>query len=226
MKSSFRIALATALSIPLAACLGGGGGPAPGFRTVLPASAIAPAERPEASKGSIYQASHGYAALHEGTRARKVGDLVTVVLVESVTTSKSSSANTARDGSFGITPPTAGPLSFLNPDALKAASQGSFSGQGNAAQRSTLNGAVAVTIAEVRSNGTALVVGEKQMQLSQGDEWVQFAGIIRLADVDVDNRIPSSKVADAQIIYSGKGAVQRASRPGWLSRFFSAISPF
>lgn len=226
MKKLFRITAISALSLPLAACLGGGAGPAPGFKPLLPTSVVAPIERPEATQGSIYQASHGYSALHEGNRARRVGDLVTVVLVESVTTSKSTSANTQRDGSFGITPPSAGPLSFLNPDALKAASQGSFSGQGNAAQRSTLNGAVAVTIAEVRANGTALVVGEKQMQLSQGNEWVQFAGIIRLADIDVDNRIASSRVADAQMIYSGKGAVQRASRPGWLSRFFSAISPF
>ncbi len=64
------------------------------------------------------------------------------------------------------------------------------------------------------------------MLLSQGDEWVQFAGIVRLADIDVDNQVPSSVIADARIIYSGAGAVQQASRPGWLSRFFSQISPF
>lgn len=213
MNQFLRLAGIATLSAPLAACLGGGAGPAPGFRAVLPAGAIAPIERPETTKGSIYRASDGYAALHEGTRARKVGDLVTVMLVESVSTSKSTSAKTEKDGSFGITPPAAGPLSFLNPEALKAASEGSFSGKGNAAQRSTLNGAVAVTIAEVRSNGTALVVGEKQMELSQGDEWVQFAGIIRLADVDIDNRIPSSRVADAQIIYSGRAQFKAPAGP-------------
>ena len=85
---------------------------------------------------------------------------------------------------------------------------------------------VTVTIAAIYPNGTAEVVGEKQMSLSQGDEWVQFAGRIRLVDIDVDNRLPSSSVANARIIYSGKGAVQQASRPGWLSRFFTAISPF
>ncbi len=64
------------------------------------------------------------------------------------------------------------------------------------------------------------------MSLSQGEEWVQFAGIIRLADVDVDNQILSNQIADSRIIYSGSGAIQQASRPGWLSRFFSKVSPF
>ena len=92
--------------------------------------------------------------------------------------------------------------------------------------QSRLNGAVAVTIAAIYPNGTAEVVGEKQMMFSQGDEWVQFAGRIRLIDIDSDNRLASSQVANARIIYSGKGAVQQASRPGWLSRFFNMISPF
>lgn len=210
------------LPLALAGCGLSGGKPAPGFTPPpLPmAKAIAP------SNGSIFQATNGYAGLHEGLRARRVGDLLTIVLVESIGASKSASGQTSRDGSASITPPTAGPLSFLNPDALKLASQGSFKGGGNASQRSTLNGAISVTIAEVRGNGTARVVGEKQMALSQGDEWIQFAGTLRLADIDSDNRIASSRVSDARIIYSGKGAIQQASRPGWLSRFFNFISPF
>ena len=83
-----------------------------------------------------------------------------------------------------------------------------------------------MTIAEVRANGTALLRGEKRLLLSQGQEWIQFAGIVRLADIDADNRIASSRVADARIEYAGDGAVSRASRQGWLSKFFSAISPF
>jgi flagellar L-ring protein precursor FlgH len=225
MKNTHFIAPVAALA--LSACMGGGAR-APGFTAALPvaAPAIGAPETSYAGNGSIYQASAGYAALHEGQRARAVGDLVTIVLTESLRTTKTTDGSTDRSGSASLTPPTAGPLSFLNPNALKAAAQGSFSGSGNASQRSTLSGAVAVTIAEVRSNGTALVVGEKQMTLSQGDEWVQFAGIIRLADVNYDNQIASSQVADAQIIYSGKGAIQQASRPGWLSRFFNAVSPF
>lgn len=207
----------------LGACGMGGAGPLPGFASPPPVLVAPP---PAQATGAIFQPANGYAALHEGQRARRVGDLVTVVLVESFGTSKSTSAQTAKGGSFGVAPPTAGPLSFLNPEALKAASDSSFKGGGSATQRSTLNGALAVTIAEVRPNGTALVTGEKHMSLSQGKEWVQFAGIVRLADIDGDNRVLSTQVADARIIYSGQGAIQQASKPGWLSRFFNFVSPF
>jgi flagellar L-ring protein precursor FlgH len=152
--------------------------------------------------------------------------MVTILLVENTSTSKSTSGQTDREGGFSLTPPTTGPFDFLNPDALTAAGEGSFNGGGTAAQSSRLSATLAVTIAAIYPNGTAEVVGEKQMALSQGDEWVQFAGRIRLVDIDSDNRLPSSRVANARIIYAGKGAVQQASRPGWLSRFFGAISPF
>ncbi len=181
---------------------------------------------PRAADGSIFDASAGYAGLVEGHRARSIGDPLTITLIESVTTSKSAGSKTQRDGGASITPPSAGLLSFLNPNALKASSQSSFKGQGNATQTSTIAGELSVTIAEVRPNGTALVRGEKRMLLSQGQEWIQFSGIVRLADIDGDNRIVSSRVADARIEYAGNGSIQRASREGWLSKFFNAISPF
>ncbi|GMN01787.1 flagellar basal body L-ring protein FlgH [Erythrobacter sp. MTPC3] len=212
----------------LAACGSDGVRPLEGFGPP-PVAAAAQSFEPEPaafSDGAIYRASAGYAALHEGLRARNVGDIVTIVLVENILSNKSTSSQTARGGSASLTPPTSGPLSFLNPNALKAAADSSFKGTGNAAQRSTLNGAIAVTITEVRPNGTARVIGEKHMALSQGKEFVQFAGMVRLADIDGDNRLLSTQVADAQILYSGKGAIQRASKPGWLSSFFAKISPF
>ena len=235
-----RFLTAALLALSLSACMGSGnrapgfyGPPPPGpvqSQTNAPAQTDASAANafapPQASAGAIFQASQGYASLASGTRARKLGDMVTIVLLESTTTSKSTTGATDRSGEFSILPPTAGPFDFLNPNALNASGSGSFSGGGNAAQQSQLTGTVAVTIAAIYPNGTAEVVGEKQMSLSQGDEWVQFAGRIRLVDIDVDNRLPSSAVANARVIYSGKGAVQQASRPGWLSRFFNAISPF
>lgn len=196
--------------------------PPAGFEPALPASPPAP----RSADGAIFNASAGYAPLIQGHRARAVGDPVTILLVESTTTSKSAGSKTQRGGNASITPPSAGPLSFLNPDALKAGSQSSFKGEGNAVQTSALSGELAVTIAEVRPNGTALLRGEKRLLLSQGQEWIQFRGIVRLADLDADSRILSSRVADARIEYAGNGPVQRASREGWLSRFFNMISPF
>lgn len=196
--------------------------PQSGFEVALPA----PPKAPRAPDGSIFNASAGYAPLIEGNRARSVGDPVTILLLESVTTSKSAGSKAQRGGGLSVTPPGAGPLSFLNPDALKASAQSSFNGQGNASQTSAMQGEISVTIAEVRPNGTALLRGEKRMMLSQGQEWIQFSGIVRLADIGETNRILSTRVADARIEYSGNGSVQRASREGWLLRFFNTISPF
>lgn len=176
--------------------------------------------------GSIFSPGAGYAPLHTGNRARAIGDPLTIVLVETTRTSKSAGSTTDRDGGFSLTPPTSGPFDFLNPNALKASGESSFKGQGNATQSSTLTGQLGVTIAELYPNGTALVRGEKQLMLSQGEEWVQFSGIVRLSDIDEDSRIVSSRVADARIVYSGKGSIQRAGRPGWLMRFFNMLTPF
>ena len=214
-----KTALCAALPLALAAC--GAQKPA-GFAATLPPP---PQAAPAPADGAIFSVSSGYAPLYFGQRAHKVGDLVTVVLMERTTTSKSANGTTARDGSISITPPSAGPFAF-NPNILNSGGSSSFNGGGDAGQTSSLRGDLTVTIAEVRPNGTALVKGEKVMQFSQGEEWVQLAGIIRLADIDQDNRIASPRIADAQITYAGKGAVQRASREGWLSRFFNMVTPF
>lgn len=196
--------------------------PPEGFAPALPVAAPAP----RTADGSIFNASTGYAALHEGLRARAVGDPVTIRLVENTTSSKSAGSKTQRSGAGQIVPPAAFPFAWLNPESLKASAQGSFNGQGTATQTSSFSSELAVTIAEVRANGTALLRGEKRMMLSQGQEWVQFTGIVRLADIDADNRVLSTRVADARLEYSGNGAVQRSAREGWLSRFFNMISPF
>ena len=196
--------------------------PKPGFEAALPL----PLPAPKAPDGGIFNAANGYAALYDGHRARAVGDSVTIVLTENTTTSKSAGSKSAKSGGFGITPPTTGPLSFIKPTSLNMGGSTSFKGDGSAAQQSTLGGEVSVTIVAVRSNGTALIRGEKRLLLSQGEEWVQVSGIVRLADIDQDNRIASTRVADAHIEYAGNGPVSRASREGWLSKFFNLISPF
>lgn len=218
---SFRVPTlfiaALALALPAAAKP-----PPKGFEPALPV----PISPPAVADGAIFHVDAGYAALVEGRRARSVGDPLTILLTESTVTSKSAGSKTKRDGGFSILPPTAGPLDFLNPNSLKASGGGNFTGNGNAAQNSSLSGTVAVTIAEVRPNGTAVVRGEKRLLLSQGREWIQLSGIVRLGDIDADNRIRSTQVADARIEYSGNGAVQRAGREGWLSKFFNILSPF
>lgn len=195
--------------------------PAPGFAATMPL----PPPPPRAADGAIFNAADGYAALTQGHRAGKVGDPLTIALVERTTSTKAAGSKTERGGSIGVTPPT-GLLSVFSGAGLNASGDSSFKGDGNASQSNALSGEVTVTIVEVRPNGTALVRGEKHLMLSQGKEWIQLSGIVRLADIGADNRVASTRVADARIEYAGNGPVSRASREGWLSKFFSSISPF
>ena len=179
------------------------------------------------ANGSIFQASMGYTPLTSGARATSVGDIITIVLVERTQATKSTSANTARDGSIGLTPPSSGVLSRLfSPSDVAMGGGNSFTGNGAATQSNALSGEITVTIAAVYPNGTMLLKGEKALTLNRGDEFIQVSGLVRQADIGPDNRIASTRVADAKIIYKGKGEIANASRQGWLQRFFSAISPF
>jgi len=183
--------------------------------------------RSEPANGAIFQSASGFSALTSGARAASVGDIITILLVERTQASKSTSANTDRTGSIGLTPPSTGPFSklFSASDVGASGSQG-FKGKGDAAQSNALSGEITVTVAKVLGNGAMLVRGQKQLTLNRGDEYVQISGIVRPADVGPDNRVLSTRVADARITYTGKGEIARASRQGWLSRFFSQISPF
>ncbi len=178
------------------------------------------------ANGAIFQAVNGYAPLTSGARAAMVGDLLTIALVERTQASKSTTASTDRSGNIGLTPPTTGPLSLFSPTDVAFSGGGKFDGKGAAAQSNALQGEISVTVAAVYPNGTMLVRGEKLVTLNRGDEHIRIAGLVRAIDIGPDNRVPSTRVADARITYSGTGEIARASRQGWLNRFFSMLSPF
>lgn len=215
------VALAVAAQ-PADAKLFGGNKVKEDFSVALPVATPAPSP----ANGSIFQAGDGYAALYEGTRARRVGDPLTIVLVERMSASKSAGSQLDSGGGFGITPPSTGNLSLFQPSDIAMSGKRNFKGSGTADQSNALSGEVSVTVAQVFPNGTMLVQGQKRVTLNRGDEFVQIKGIVRPIDIDANNRIASTRVADARIAYTGKGDVARASRQGWLSRFFSVISPF
>ncbi|MCW0199155.1 flagellar basal body L-ring protein FlgH [Sphingopyxis sp.] len=189
------------------------------FAVTMPAPPPAPP-----ANGAIFQG--GYVPLTSGGRAGAVGDIITIQLVERTAATKSNAAQTQRDGNIGLTPPATGPLSLFNPSDVAMGGGQQFKGKGDASQSNALSGEVSVTIAEVYPNGTMLVKGEKLLTLNRGDERVQISGIVRAIDIGPDNRILSTRVANAHIRYVGKGEIARASKQGWLQRFFSIISPF
>jgi flagellar L-ring protein precursor FlgH len=178
------------------------------------------------ANGAIFQSSAGYAPLTSGARANAVGDILTIVLAERTQATKSTSQNTDRNGAFGLTPPSTGPFALFGASDLNMGGAQSFKGSGQAAQSNALTGEISVTIAAAYPNGTMLVRGEKTVTLNRGDEIVRISGLVRSSDIGFDNRVSSARVADARIIYTGKGEVARASQQGWLQKIFSTVSPF
>lgn len=209
----------------------------PYYAPVLPRTPIAPAQ----NNGAIYQA--GFETnLYGDRKAFRVGDIITISLAEKTQASKNASSQLAKDSkaSLGLNSLFGGGVSADNPDfglnpldggrlKLEASYGGSRSTKGDAkaGQGNSLNGSITVTVAEVMPNGNLLVRGEKWLTLNTGDELVRIAGIVRPDDVSSDNVVPSTRVADSRITYSGTGAFAESSQPGWLDRFFmSPLWPF
>lgn len=194
----------------------------------------------QAATGAIFQ--HGYdVALFEDLKARRVGDILTIRLAESNTAKKKADTSITRDQETAIENPTIlgtspefalpGVLPLLSTDGntleTNLTSANDFEGAADSSVSNSLNGDITVTIADVLPNGNLMVRGEKRLNINQGNEYIKLSGIVRPVDIASDNSVPSTKVADATIIYNGDGATAESNRMGWLSRFFaSALFPF
>jgi flagellar L-ring protein precursor FlgH len=180
---------------------------------------------PPPAAGTIYNPGGSF-DLFMDLRARAVGDILTIVLVERTNASKESSTSTARGSSVDTGLPTfAGrPITKNGTPILNNELQSdvSFDGQADSSQSNRLDGSITVTVAERLANGNLLVRGEKLITINQGEEFIRLEGIIRPVDIGPENTIPSTKVADATISYSGRGTLAATNRPGWLTRFFNS----
>jgi flagellar L-ring protein precursor FlgH len=185
--------------------------------------------------GSLYSENRGI-SLFADTRARSVGDIINVVLVESTQASKNagtavergSSLEVAKPTLFGRTDPTFGAGDYANLTFEQSvAADSEFEGSGSSNQSNSLTGAIAVQVSRVLPNGNLMIQGEKWLALNKGEEFIQLRGIVRPEDVSSQNTIPSTMVADARISYGGTGMIDQANSPGWISRFFnSPLNPF
>ena len=183
-----------------------------------------PAPRPEA-QGAIYQAGYDV-QLFENAVARRVGDIVTIRLIENTNATKSSSTSTSKTTEATLAGPTIGgrPVTINGTEILAGGvnNDNSFEGEGSSAQSNRLTGNITVTVVRRFANGNLLIRGEKWIGINQGREYVRLTGIVRPVDIEPDNSVPSTKVASALIEYGGRGAIADANAPGWLARFFNS----
>lgn len=204
-----------------------------------PVRPMAPPPAPEGT-GSIYQT--GYSNFwFENIRARRVGDMLTIKLMEQTDATKTAATAVDKSNSTSITNPTilGSTPSFNTPSLIPLASnkdntlgmnlqsEHAFDGGGDSSQSNKLTGDITVTVIEVLSNGYLMVRGEKRIGINQGNEYIKLSGIVRPSDIDSTNTVESTRLADPTIIYVGDGPVADSNIMGWLAKFFvSAIMPF
>jgi len=178
--------------------------------------------------GSVYTPGYASGLLFEDRRARSIGDIITVQIVEKTDAQKSSNTNTARasNNTFGVSALAGLPGKSLLGSNLAANSDFSFDGKGASASANGFSGTITVTVTEVLPNGNLSVSGEKQVGINQGSEFIRLSGVVNPIQLTAGNTIQSIQLADARIEYRGSGSVDDNQKQGWLSRFFLNVLPF
>lgn len=181
---------------------------------------------PPPMPGAIYR-EHSGILLFEDLKAGRIGDILTVRLREQTVASKSANTSTAKSSSATLTNPSVlGRAVTRDGDSLLGGSlsgQTNFDGEGSSNQSNRLEGDITVTVVERYANGNLRIRGEKWVTLNQGQEFIRLSGIIRPFDIEPDNSVSSTKIADARITYSSKGALAAANRMGLFARFFNSL---
>lgn len=183
-----------------------------------------PESKSAASGGGVFNPAGGWSLVSD-KRAYRTGDVLTVVLEETTQASKRAGTSFDKQSGVAITPSIIGTREFDTKASISA--ERDFKGNATSSQQNSLSGALTVVVHQVMPNGLLLVRGEKQLALNQGEEFLRLAGYVRSDDIDSLNRISSLRIANARIVYSGRGALNDANAPGWLTRFFnSPWAPF
>lgn len=176
--------------------------------------------------GSIFNAMHAN-SLYSDAKGRRVGDIITVILRENTSATKSATTTLERDSQVDFDP-IVGPggnnlnLGFGGDFQLDLGATNDFEGDASANQSNNLTGNISVTVVQVMPNDNLIIRGEKWLTLNNGDEYIRLTGIVRPADINPANEVLSSKIANARIQYSGTGSFSDVQRQGWLGKFFAS----
>jgi flagellar L-ring protein precursor FlgH len=186
-----------------------------------------------AARGGLWQ-EYSSCGLFRDLRAYRVGDLVTVNIVETSKATKKAKTKTARQSSvdagienlLGYEGRLPFPSEFNNQAMFKASMKNGFDGSGETSRDESMTASITARVLEVAPNGNLLIRGSRQIKVNNENQYITLTGLIRPVDISPDNTVLSSFVADAHIEYAGRGAVSDKQRPGWLMRAVDFVWPF
>lgn len=161
-------------------------------------------------------------SLYADHKAREIGDVITIMIIEfSEADNQSSTAISKSDEISASADAGTGSLSFLPGLSLGMSTNNTFSGEGSTSRRGSLRGKMTATIKEILPNGYFRVEGKRVIEVNQDKQEMKLTGIVRPRDIRSDNTVFSYNIAEANIKYSGKGAVNRAHRMGYFRRIIN-----
>ena len=186
---------------------------------------------PEENPGSLFnpeQADYLFA----DSRARRVGDIVTINIVENTVSKNTASTDASKESSLSL-----GIQNFMGngyvkgipvgeDPAIATSSSSDFSGDGETTRENYLTTTVSVRVVRVLANGVLEVEGGREIRVNDETQVVVVRGIIRSRDIGPDNSIPSTAMADAKIELYGRGVLADKQKPGWLTRILDNVWPF
>lgn len=160
----------------------------------------------------------GWAALTADQRAGKIGDALTIVVYQAAESSNSTQTSTRKSTDIAAAL-SAGSVN----EGARANLGGGYSGRGDARRTERFVTQLSVMVTDVLPNGDLLVTGRQRMHVNGERTEVSVRGRVRVVDIAADNRILSTRIADAEIDYGGRGFVSRGARPGIVNRLFGLL---
>jgi len=182
--------------------------------------------------------------LFEDRKARRLNDLVTINIIESLSGSGTADTSTSRDSSgdyrvtnffgmetdFGIQNLPVVNNAFGDSDSFEPMVLGSaksdFKGEGDTNREGELIATITAKVVEVMPNGNLVLEARKELTINEERQILVLRGMVRPDDIAMNNMVMSNKIADAQVFYVGDGVIQEKQKPGWLVRGLDKVWPF
>lgn len=171
-------------------------------------------------------------SLFENDRAHRLCDVVTVIVEEADSGSHDANAqlNSSNSGSMDL-PGVLDLMKKVVPSLdlktlLGFASQSKFAGQGQIQKNGKLTAHISVRVRQVFDNGDLFIEGTKVVMVGAEEHHLYVSGVARPQDIALDGTISSTRLADAEIEFAGRGDINDTQRPGWLSRLMKKLWPY
>ncbi len=172
---------------------------------------------PVSANGSLWTDGD---SLFSDRKARRVGDLVTLIIVERAQATQTATTEAGKDGAVQVGPISLADLVPVIPP-ISASANDSVRSQGSTTRGGSLNARMTAQVVEVLPNGNLLIEGRQTIIVNEEEQIIVVSGVVRPQDIAPDNTVLSTFVADATIAYYGTGPVAEKQKPGLLTRLFN-----